>query len=278
MKIKSRPQDFVVEELLDLPEFSDKGNHFIYKLEKSGLSTLEVVNHLVRRFRIHDKKINFAGMKDKHALTSQYLSIMVKELKKRVSQHWGNWEECLKSAPPSNERKVLTYLRGYPRDFVKAINLINPRLLSLFIAAYQSYIWNEMVGEFIKINLPGNELIKFSYTAGEMVFYKALPKGLFKEFAETQIPLIDHKVKFQGEKIKEIGEGVMKTEGVEIENFRLNKIKKAFFKSVSRRLIVIPEVVEISDSAYDEISPNASLCRLSLSLVEDLSRNARRVG
>jgi len=71
MKIKSRPLDFVVEELLDLPEFSDKGNHFIYKLEKSGLSTLEVVNHLVRRFRIHDKKINFAGMKDKHA----YLSI-----------------------------------------------------------------------------------------------------------------------------------------------------------------------------------------------------------
>jgi len=373
MKIKSRPLDFVVEELLDLPEFSDKGNYFIYKLEKTGLSTLEVVNHLVRRFRIHDKKINFAGMKDKHALTSQYLSIMgkelkevsednftliplgrsmrpvgpdllkgnrfiitirslekecipglinslhevskygfpnyfgeqrfgsirhgggflakcliindyesalkiylsswsskdrsiIKEFKKRVSEHWGNWEECLKSAPPSNERKVLTYLRDYPRDFVKAINLINPRLLSLFIAAYQSYIWNEMVGEFIKINLPENELIKFSYTAGEMVFYKALPKGLFKEFAETQIPLIDHKVKFQGEKIKEIGEGVMKTEGVEIENFRLNKIKKAFFKSVSRRLIVIPEGLELSDSASDEISPNKNKLTISFTL------------
>lgn len=373
MKIKSRPQDFVVEELLDLPEFADKGNYFIYKLEKTGLSTLEIVNHLVRKYGIHDKKINFAGLKDKYALTSQYLSIMgsglkeikeenftlislgrsmrhvgpdllkgnrfritirslekecipglinslhevskygfpnyfgeqrfgsirhgggflakcliindyesalkiylsswsskdrsiIKELKKRVSEHWGNWQECLKSAPPSNERKVLTYLRGYPRDFVKAINLINPRLLSLFIAAYQSYIWNEMVGEFIKINLPENELIKFSYTAGEMVFYKTIPKGLFKEFAETQIPLIDHKVKFQGEKIKEIGEGVMKTEGVEIENFRLNKIKKAFFKSVSRRLIVIPEGLELSDSASDEISPNKNKLTISFTL------------
>ena len=373
MKIKSRPQDFVVEELLDLPEFSDKGNYFIYKLEKTGISTLEVVTHLVRKYGIHDKKINFAGLKDKYALTSQYLSIMgsglkeikeenftlislgrsmrpigtdllkgnrfritlrslekesipglinnlhevskygfpnyfgeqrfgsirhgggflakcliindyesalkiylsswsskdrstIKEFKKHVSEQWGNWEECLKFAPPSNERKVLTYLRDYPRDFVKAINLINPRLLSLFIAAYQSYIWNEMVGEFTKINLPENKLIKFSYTAGEMVFYKALPKGLFKEFAETQIPLIDHKVKFQGEKIKEIGEGVMKTEGVVIENFRLNKIKKAFFKSVSRRLIVIPEVVEISDPAYDEISPNKNKLTITFTL------------
>ena len=373
MKIKSRPQDFVVEELLDLPEFSYKGNYFIYKLEKKGISTLEVVTHLVRKYGIRDKKINFAGLKDKYALTSQYLSIMgrepkeikeenftliplgrgmrpigpdllngnrfritlrslekesipglinnlhevskygfpnyfgeqrfgsirhgggflakcliindyesalkiyvsswsskdrsiIKEFKKRVSEHWGNWGECLKFAPPSNERKVLTYLRDYPRDFVKAINLINPRLLSLFIAAYQSYIWNKMVGEFIKINLPENELIKFSYKAGEMVFYKALPKGLFKEFAETQIPLIDHKVKFQGEKIKEIGEGVMKTEGVEIENFRLNKIKKAFFKSVSRRLIVIPEGLEISDSASDEISPNKNKLTISFTL------------
>ena len=81
MKIKSRPQDFVVEELLDLPEFSDKGNYFIYKLEKTGLSTLEIVNHLVRKYGIHDKKINFAGLKDKYALTSQYLSIMGSGLK-----------------------------------------------------------------------------------------------------------------------------------------------------------------------------------------------------
>ena len=58
----------------------------------------------------------------------------------------------------------------------------------------------------------------------------------------------------------------MKIEGVEIENFRLNKIKKAFFKSVSRRLIVIPEGLEISDSASDEISPNKNKLTISFTL------------
>jgi tRNA pseudouridine13 synthase len=76
---------------------------------------------------------------------------IVKEFKKSVSGRWGNWQECLKFAPRSNERKVLTYLRDYPRDFVKAINLISPRLLSIFVAAYQSYLWNEMAKELIKL-------------------------------------------------------------------------------------------------------------------------------
>lgn len=370
MKIKSRPQDFVVEELLDLPEFSEDGNHFIYRLEKKGLSTLEVVNHLARRFRIHDKKINFAGMKDKYAITSQYLSIMgkelkeikeknftlaligrsvrhigpdllrgnrfritvrdlgkgdiprlinsleevsrygfpnyfgeqrfgsirhggsflvkclilndyegalrnylsiwsskdrsiVKEFKKRVSEKWGNWEECLKFSPGSDEKRVLGYLKDYPKDFVGAVNLINPRLLSLFIAAYQSYLWNGMTSDLIKSYLSHEELITFHYIAGEAVFYKTLSKRLLDELLGIEIPLLDHKVKFQNRKMEETAEGVIKKEALAIENFRLNKIKKAFFKSVLRRLIVIPEGLETSEPAPDEI--NESRLKLTVS-------------
>ena len=46
---------------------------------------------------------------------------------------------------------------------------------------------------------------------------------------------------------------MIKQEGVTIENFRLNKIKRAFFKSVLRKLIVIPEGLEISDPIPDEV-------------------------
>jgi tRNA(Glu) U13 pseudouridine synthase TruD len=40
MKIKSRHEDFVVEELLDLPEFSASGNYFIYRLDKRVVSRI----------------------------------------------------------------------------------------------------------------------------------------------------------------------------------------------------------------------------------------------
>jgi tRNA pseudouridine13 synthase len=92
--------------------------------------------------------------------------------------------------------------------------------------------------------------------AGEMVFYRTLSKNLLEEFLGVEIPLVDHKVKFQNGKIREIAERVIEREGVEVEQFRLNKIKKSFFKSVSRKLIAIPEGLEISDPFPDEINLN----------------------
>jgi tRNA pseudouridine13 synthase len=373
MKIKSRPDDFVVEEFLTLPEFMPSGEYVIYRLEKRGLSTLEVVNRLVHRYKIGEGEINFAGIKDKHAYTSQYLSIkgkrlkgikeknftltplgrtvrpvgpdllrknkftitlrsldktqipvltsslnevsqwgfpnyfgeqrfgsarhgegflakrlvlgdfegalrlylaswspkdrsIVKEFKKFVSNNWGNWGECFRVAPRSNEKSVLAYLKDRPRDFLKAINLINPRMLSLYIATYQSYLWNEMASEFIRINLSEDELIGFPYVAGEMTFYKTLPENLFHEFRHIEIPLLDRKVEFPSGKIRDIAEQVINREGVTIGNFGVNKIKKAFFKSVLRELIAFPEGLEISNPAPDEIYSHKSKITISFFL------------
>jgi tRNA(Glu) U13 pseudouridine synthase TruD len=53
---------------------------------------------------------------------------------------------------------------------------------------------------------------------------------------------------------------IIRREGVSMGSFRLNKIKKAFFKSVPRDLIVFPEELEIYDPAPDEIySPKFKL-------------------
>jgi tRNA pseudouridine13 synthase len=184
----------------------------------------------------------------------------IKEFKKFISRHWGNWEECLRVALPPNERIIISHLRDYPRDFLKALNLINPRMLFIYIAAYQSYLWNKLTSEYLRINFREEELMKFYYTAGEMVFYKSISDELLKEFIQTQIPLVDHKVEFPEEKIKDIAEMIIRREGVSMGSFRLNKIKKAFFKSVPRDLIVFPEELEIYDPAPDEIySPKFKL-------------------
>jgi tRNA pseudouridine13 synthase len=72
--IKSRPEDFqVVEELGFEP--SGEGEHLFLLVEKSGLSTPQLIDRISRDYSIHPRLIGYSGLKDKKALTTQWLSL-----------------------------------------------------------------------------------------------------------------------------------------------------------------------------------------------------------
>lgn len=71
---KLYPEDFQVNELFE-GEFSGEGEHIILKIEKRGLTTEEVVKSLARLINKPIKFISYAGLKDKQALTTQWLSV-----------------------------------------------------------------------------------------------------------------------------------------------------------------------------------------------------------
>ena len=71
---KQSPRDFVVEEI-PLYEFSGDGEHLILFVRKKNLSTLELVSAIAKYLNIKNKEIGYAGLKDKHAMTKQYISL-----------------------------------------------------------------------------------------------------------------------------------------------------------------------------------------------------------
>jgi len=71
---RQSPRDFVVEEI-PLYEFSGEGEHLILNIRKKGLSTAELVGIIARYLGIKNREIGYAGLKDKHAMTKQYISI-----------------------------------------------------------------------------------------------------------------------------------------------------------------------------------------------------------
>jgi len=73
-RIKEKPQDFFVKELIDVP-LSDSGEYAYYRLKKVDRNTIDVVRELADRFKVPVKNITFAGLKDKNAVTEQYLAI-----------------------------------------------------------------------------------------------------------------------------------------------------------------------------------------------------------
>ena len=71
---KQSPRDFVVEEI-PLYEFSGEGEHLVLFVRKKNLSTLELVSAIAKYLGIKNKEIGYAGLKDKHAMTKQYISL-----------------------------------------------------------------------------------------------------------------------------------------------------------------------------------------------------------
>lgn len=73
MKLKQIPEDFIVREKLKL-EIND-GNYSYYLLKKINYNTNDAIETIARKLRIKPKLINAAGLKDKRAITYQYISI-----------------------------------------------------------------------------------------------------------------------------------------------------------------------------------------------------------
>lgn len=71
---KCTPEDFQVHEFF-AGSFSGEGEHVLLKIEKRGVTTEEVVKSLARLLNKPARLISYAGLKDRQALSTQWLSI-----------------------------------------------------------------------------------------------------------------------------------------------------------------------------------------------------------
>ena len=68
------PETFVVEEVPLYP-FSGEGEHLILKVRKKNMTTWQMLQTLSEQVGVKVRDIGYAGLKDKNALTYQYISI-----------------------------------------------------------------------------------------------------------------------------------------------------------------------------------------------------------
>jgi tRNA pseudouridine13 synthase len=74
MKLKCRPEDFCVEEL-PLVSAEGPGRYTFYRLAKRSLGTIEAIEAICRRWNLAARRVSYGGLKDRHAVTTQYVTI-----------------------------------------------------------------------------------------------------------------------------------------------------------------------------------------------------------
>jgi tRNA pseudouridine13 synthase len=72
-RLRAVPEDFVVEELVE--GIGNDGPFLICRLTKKDWDQQRAIREIGKRLGISYKRIGFAGTKDKHAVTSQFISI-----------------------------------------------------------------------------------------------------------------------------------------------------------------------------------------------------------
>ena len=72
-KFYQNVDDFIVEELPI--KFAGRGNFIIAKIKKKQLGTWDLIESLGNGLRVYENELGYAGLKDKNATTTQYISI-----------------------------------------------------------------------------------------------------------------------------------------------------------------------------------------------------------
>jgi len=113
MKIKVSPEDFVVREETDLT-LTDAGPYRAYLLHKRGWNTLDAIGAGARASGVPAHEVRYAGLKDRHAVTTQYISVP-----ERYSLR--------ASVPGIAEQDLRFEPVGFSEDFISTRNLAGNR-------------------------------------------------------------------------------------------------------------------------------------------------------
>jgi len=104
MKLKQQPDDFYVEELTDVAA-GGTGPFALYRLEKRGWTTPDALQAVRRRWKITHQRLSYGGLKDRHAHTIQYFTIL-RGPQRRLTHHDIQVEYLGQVAEPYTSRSI----------------------------------------------------------------------------------------------------------------------------------------------------------------------------
>jgi len=191
----------------------------------------------------------------------------VRAFKTNARDHWGDWDALFKAAPrPSNYRSVLTYLRDHPTGYRKALNLITRRLLSIYLVAYQSLLWNRIAGRYLAARLgagPEGSPVHVEIAGERLPLYHELATHFDRDIV---IPLPNHRAAYADPGLAAVVAQVLAEEGLALNDLKARILKKAYLPKGKRALLLFPQDTSASLPESDDLFPDRQRMTLAFTL------------
>jgi len=179
MKLKQLPTDFIVQETPDYTMSPQKDQHTIFLLQKQEVDTFDAIRRIAQRLRISLFEIGYAGLKDKHALARQYVSIPTKynvqnlKLDSVVLTFVGYSQKKIKIGDLVGNRFIIT-ARDIQRDELASIAL---RAKSIATSGVPNYFDSQRFGSVIDKIFIGKEVVLKNYEKAVKQYLTAYQKS-----------------------------------------------------------------------------------------------------
>ncbi len=190
-----------------------------------------------------------------------------RKLKKCVTENWGKWDSC-RALAFGEYCRILDYLAGHPRAHHEALELIDKRLLVFALNAYQSFLFNEVLGRWIAglAAERGFAVRESAYGHGVFVFPERLPPGLSERLAGVQLPVPGYDSPLPDPRVRALVEEVLAKEGIRLADLRVRQMRRLSAHGVERAAFARPEGLAVSDPEEDELYPGKLRLRLDFFL------------
>ncbi len=164
MKIKVRPEDFVVKEILKFQP-ADSGSHVLYRIEKRGWNTLDLLNHVRVKYGL---ELKHAGLKDRHSFSVQYATSSqdypVIKGENFIIQKVGYWYAPI-SPSDIKENAFVIVVRDVSEE------KLGEALQEVAEKGFPNYFDEQRFGSVSKEGFPGLELLRGEYEKALFLYF-----------------------------------------------------------------------------------------------------------
>lgn len=234
------PRDFAVQEI-PLYSWSQNGEHLILQIRKKGIGTQEMIKILCNILGCKSKEIGYAGLKDKHALTTQFISLPYSFYSKVLQSQTKLLEEHIKILSfQRHQNKIrIGHLKGNaffirlkkvsPQEMKKISNILE----KITEQGIPNYFGFQRFGKFGDNYLEGQRIIqgekKFKNQELSKFLISSYQSFLFNQWLSQRVKLCKILEEFKGHNLSLALE---ETFGFEIPKKDLDSLlsQKHFFK------------------------------------------------
>ncbi|BDG01748.1 tRNA pseudouridine(13) synthase TruD [Anaeromyxobacter oryzae] len=169
-------------------------------------------------------------------------------------EHWGEWGA--RNPFPGAERyqAVTKWLRTHPQDYRGALLRTEPRWRALQVFAYQSWLWNEGVKQFLRDVVGIRDLLAVKYQAGTLLFPHALDADRARLLGQMSFPLLAPATRFSDPRVERAALSVLGREDMTLASLAVPGTPEIHFEPEERPLLVHPGRLAVGEARPDELN------------------------